>query len=70
MESYSEPNPCPGSKTSDDVGKAAHGLLLVRSRVIPEGNRNYAFVGQYVELDGDVMFTVETSVRTAMMAAY
>ena len=41
-----------------------------RPRVIPEGNRNYAFIGQYVELDGDVVFTVETSVRTAMMAAY
>lgn len=41
-----------------------------RPRVIPEGSKNYAFVGQYVELDGDVVFTVETSVRTAMMAAY
>ena len=27
-------------------------------------------MGQYVELDGDVVFTVETSVRTGMMAAY
>ena len=27
-------------------------------------------VGDYVELEGDVVFTVETSVRTAMMAAY
>ena len=41
-----------------------------RPHVIPEGSKNYAFVGQYVELDGDVVFTVETSVRTAMMAAY
>lgn len=41
-----------------------------RPRVIPEGSKNYAFIGQYVELDGDVVFTVETSVRTAMMAAY
>lgn len=41
-----------------------------RPRVIPEGSRNYAFIGQFVELDGDVVFTVETSVRTAMMAAY
>lgn len=41
-----------------------------RPRVIPEGSKNYAFVGQYVELDGDVVFTVETSVRTGMMAAY
>lgn len=41
-----------------------------RPAVIPEGAKNYAFVGQYVELEGDVVFTVETSVRTAMMAAY
>lgn len=41
-----------------------------RPYVIPEGSKNYAFIGQYVELDGDVVFTVETSVRTAMMAAY
>ena len=41
-----------------------------RPRVIPEGAKNYAFVGQYVELEGDVVFTVETSVRTGMMAAY
>lgn len=41
-----------------------------RPKVIPEGSKNYAFIGQYVELEGDVVFTVETSVRTAMMAAY
>lgn len=41
-----------------------------RPKVIPEGSKNYAFVGQYVELEGDVVFTVETSVRTGMMAAY
>jgi oleate hydratase len=41
-----------------------------RPYVIPTGSKNYAFIGQYVELDGDVVFTVETSVRTAMMAAY
>ena len=41
-----------------------------RPHVIPEGSKNYAFIGQYVELEGDVVFTVETSVRTAMMAAY
>ncbi len=41
-----------------------------RPAVIPAGSKNYAFVGQYVELEGDVVFTVETSVRTAMMAAY
>ena len=41
-----------------------------RPFVRPQGSRNYAFIGQYVELEGDVVFTVETSVRTAMMAAY
>ncbi|OZG63350.1 67 kDa myosin-cross-reactive antigen family protein [Bifidobacterium lemurum] len=41
-----------------------------RPRVIPEGSANYAFIGQFCELPGDVVFTVETSIRTAMMAAY
>ena len=41
-----------------------------RPAVIPQGCTNLAFIGQYVELPGDVVFTVETSVRTAMMAAY
>lgn len=41
-----------------------------RPKVIPEGCKNLALIGQYVELSGDVVFTVETSVRTAMMAAY
>ena len=37
---------------------------------IPEGCVNLAFIGQFVELPGDVVFTVETSVRTAMMAVW
>lgn len=41
-----------------------------RPEVIPEGCTNLAFIGQFVELPGDVVFTVETSVRTAMMAVY
>jgi oleate hydratase len=41
-----------------------------RPNVIPEGCTNLAFIGQYVEIPGDVVFTVETSVRTAMVAAY
>jgi len=41
-----------------------------RPAVIPEGSTNLAFIGQYVEIPGDVVFTVETSVRTAMVAAY
>ena len=41
-----------------------------RPNVIPTGCTNLALIGQFVELPGDVVFTVETSVRTAMMAAY
>lgn len=41
-----------------------------RPQIIPEGCANLAFIGQFVELPGDVVFTVETSVRTAMMAVY
>ncbi|MCP9328681.1 MULTISPECIES: oleate hydratase [Liquorilactobacillus] len=41
-----------------------------RPSVVPEGCTNLALIGQYVELPGDVVFTVETSVRTAMMGAY
>ena len=41
-----------------------------RPKVIPEGCINLAFIGQFVELPGDVVFTVETSVRTAMMAVW
>lgn len=41
-----------------------------RPQVIPEGCVNLAFIGQYVETPADVSFTVESSVRTAMIAAY
>lgn len=41
-----------------------------RPKVIPAGCVNLAFIGQFVELPGDVVFTVETSVRTAMMAVW
>lgn len=44
--------------------------LQDRPNIIPEGCTNLAFIGQFVELEGDVVFTVETSVRTAMMAVY
>ena len=44
--------------------------LKDRPEVIPYGNKNLAFIGQFVELEGDVVFTVETSVRTAMIAVY
>jgi oleate hydratase len=38
--------------------------------VVPEGAENYAFLGQFVEIPGGVVFTVEYSVRGAMMAVY
>jgi oleate hydratase len=41
-----------------------------RPRVVPTGCTNLAFIGQYVEVPGDVVFTVETSVRTALEAVY
>lgn len=41
-----------------------------RPRVVPEGCTNLAFVGQYVEVPGDVVFTIETSVRTPLEAVY
>ena len=37
---------------------------------IPEGCTNLAFIGQFVEVPGDVVFTVETSVRTGLEAVY
>lgn len=40
-----------------------------RPQVIPEGCTNLALMGQYLET-GDVVFTVETSIRSAMMAVY
>ncbi|MFE4963164.1 oleate hydratase [Streptomyces sp. NPDC056660] len=42
----------------------------MRPKVIPDGCVNLAFLGQYVELPDDVVFTVGTSVRTAMMAVW
>jgi oleate hydratase len=41
-----------------------------RPKVVPEGCVNLAFIGQFVELPLDVVFTVETSVRTALMAVW
>ena len=40
-----------------------------RPNVIPDGCTNLALMGQYLET-GDVVFTVETSIRSAMMAVY
>lgn len=41
-----------------------------RPLVIPEGAKNFAFLGQFVEAPNDCVFTVEYSVRTAQMAVF
>jgi oleate hydratase len=41
-----------------------------RPLVVPRGCTNLAFIGQYVEVKDDAVFTVETSVRTAMEAVF
>ncbi|WP_338214086.1 oleate hydratase [Companilactobacillus muriivasis] len=41
-----------------------------RPKVVPDGCTNLAFLGQFVEVDDDVVFTVETSVRTGLESVY
>lgn len=41
-----------------------------RPQVIPEKSVNLAFLGQFAEIEDDCVFTVEYSVRSAMMAVY
>lgn len=41
-----------------------------RPEVVPEGSRNLAFLGQFTEIPDDCVFTVEYSVRSAIMAVY
>lgn len=41
-----------------------------RPKIVPEGCTNLAFIGQFVEVPGDVVFTIETSVRTPLEAVY
>ncbi len=41
-----------------------------RPKIIPDGCTNLAFIGQYVEVPRDVVFTIETSVRTPLEAVY
>ncbi|MGN0635922.1 MAG: oleate hydratase [Acutalibacteraceae bacterium] len=41
-----------------------------RPEVVPKGCKNIAFIGQFVETPEDAVFTVETSCRTGMYAAY
>ena len=44
--------------------------LADRPPVIPQGARNFALLGQFVEIPEDVVFTVEYSVRGAMHGVY
>ncbi|KXU15446.1 Myosin-crossreactive antigen [Streptococcus oralis] len=44
--------------------------LTDRPQIIPKSSPNLAFIGQFVELEEDVVLTEETSVRTAMTAVY
>jgi len=41
-----------------------------RPKVLPEGSENFAFLGQFTEVEDDCVFTVEYSVRTAQEAVY
>ena len=41
-----------------------------RPEVIPHGSTNLAFLGQFCEIENDCVFTVEYSVRSAIMAVY
>jgi oleate hydratase len=41
-----------------------------RPAVVPEGSTNFAFLGQFVEVPDDCVFTVEYSVRTAQTAVF
>lgn len=41
-----------------------------RPLVLPKGAHNFAFLGQFVELPDDTVFTVEYSVHSAMHAVY
>ncbi len=41
-----------------------------RPEVVPQGSVNLAFLGQFTEIADDCVFTVEYSVRSAMIAVY
>lgn len=41
-----------------------------RPEVVPDGSKNLAFLGQFTEIPEDCVFTVEYSVRSAIMAVY
>lgn len=39
-----------------------------RPEIVPAGAKNFAFIGQFCEIPDDVVFTVEYSIRSALMA--
>jgi oleate hydratase len=41
-----------------------------RPRVVPDGVKNFAFIGQFAESTRDCIFTTEYSVRTGMESVY
>ena len=41
-----------------------------RPAVVPPRSKNLAFVGQFCEMEDDVVFTVEYSIRSAQTAVY
>lgn len=41
-----------------------------RPKVVPEGSKNFAFIGQFSDTVRDTVFTTEYSVRTGMEAVY
>ena len=38
--------------------------------VIPEHTESFAFIGQFCEIPDEIVFTVEYSIRSAMIAVY
>ncbi|TDT72379.1 oleate hydratase [Hypnocyclicus thermotrophus] len=41
-----------------------------RPEVVPTGSKNLAFLGQYTEIKNDCVFTVDYSIRSAIIAVY
>lgn len=41
-----------------------------RPEIVPDGCKNLGLIGQFVETNNDVVFTMESSVRTARIAVY
>ena len=41
-----------------------------RPKVVPESTGNFAFIGQFCEIPDEIVFTVEQSVRSAMIAVH